>query len=231
MTAARLVMAELAAARAEVEAATTTDAARAAVAELEALYASSTGSSVSSDDDRDNELKLARAATREQAAQWAAAHPQRCRGGSPDGRGCAGGAPGEAARCGRAPDGGGSQERRGRAGGWVDGDRDLYIWRGSPSLDRYLGHHGIQAIVKDVGPDGGWPTLTKANYVEWATSHRWRRSQLCSWHTQASSYLQWHRPQRLSSTLMSREHTPSSTTAPAAIRLAGGASTTAPPIT
>jgi hypothetical protein len=38
-------------------------------------------------------------------------------------------------------------------------------------------------------------------------SHRWR-SQLCSWHTQASSYLQRHRPQRLSSTLMSREHTP-----------------------
>jgi hypothetical protein len=34
--------------------------------------------------------------------------------------------------------------------------------------------------------------------------HRWRRrSQLCSWHTQASSYLQRHRPQRLSSTLMS----------------------------
>jgi hypothetical protein len=37
------------------------------------------------------------------------------------------------------------------------------------------------------------------------TSHRWRRrrSQLCSWHMQASSYLQQHRPQRLSSTLMS----------------------------
>jgi hypothetical protein len=28
------------------------------------------------------------------------------------------------------------------------------------------------------------------------TSHRWRRrSQFYSWHTQASSYLQWHRPQ------------------------------------
>jgi hypothetical protein len=36
------------------------------------------------------------------------------------------------------------------------------------------------------------------------TSHRWRRrSQLCSWHMQASSYLQRHRPQWLSSTLMS----------------------------
>jgi hypothetical protein len=63
------------------------------------------------------------------------------------------------------------------------------------------------------------------------TSHRWRRSQLCSWHRQASSYLQLHRPQRLSSTLMSQEHTPSSTMAPAATRLTGGASTLAPPIT
>jgi hypothetical protein len=63
--AARLVMTELAAARAEVEVA-------AAAAEL----TSSTGNSVSADDDRDNELKLTREAAREQAAQWAAAHPQ-----------------------------------------------------------------------------------------------------------------------------------------------------------
>jgi hypothetical protein len=35
------------------------------------------------------------------------------------------------------------------------------------------------------------------------TLHRWRRSQLCSWHTQISSYLQRHWPQRLSCTLMS----------------------------
>jgi hypothetical protein len=45
-----------------------------------------------------------------------------------------------------------------------------------------------------------------------------------------SSYLQRHRPQRLSA-LMSREHTPSSTTAPATTRLTGGASTPTPPIT
>jgi hypothetical protein len=64
------------------------------------------------------------------------------------------------------------------------------------------------------------------------TSHRWRRrSQFCSWHRQASSYLQQHRPQRLSSTLMSRQHTPSSTMAPTVTRLTGGASTLAPPIT
>jgi hypothetical protein len=62
------------------------------------------------------------------------------------------------------------------------------------------------------------------------TSHRWRRSQLCSWHTQALCYLQRHRPQRLSSTLISREHTPS-TTAPATTRLTSGASIPAPPIT
>jgi hypothetical protein len=58
----------MAAAGAEVEAAAVVDAARAAAAEFEALRASSTGSSVSTDDDRDNELKLAREAAREQAA-------------------------------------------------------------------------------------------------------------------------------------------------------------------
>jgi hypothetical protein len=137
--AAKLAMAELAAAREEVEAAAAADAARAAAAELKALRASSTSSSVSADDDRDNELKLAREAAREQAAQWAAAHPQ-----------------------------------GGRAGGWVDGDRGLYRWRGPPSPDRYHGHHGIQAIVRDVGPGGGWPTLTKTNYVEWAAVMRVR---------------------------------------------------------
>jgi hypothetical protein len=61
-------MAELTAARAEVDAAAAADAARAAAAELEALRASSTGNSISADDDRDNEIKL--------AAQWAAAHPR-----------------------------------------------------------------------------------------------------------------------------------------------------------
>jgi hypothetical protein len=69
-------MAQLAAARAEVETAAAADAARAVVAELKALRASSTDSSVSVDDDRDNELKLAREAAREQATQWAAAHPR-----------------------------------------------------------------------------------------------------------------------------------------------------------
>jgi hypothetical protein len=150
---ARLVMVELAAARAEVEVA--------AVVELKALRASSTDSFVSADDDRDNKLKPTREAAPEQAAQWAVAHPQWHRGGSPDGRG-------------RVPDGGGSPDRRGRAGDWVDGDHGLYRRRDSPSPDRYHGHHGIQAIVRDVGPGGGWPTLTKTNYVEWAAVMRVR---------------------------------------------------------
>jgi hypothetical protein len=136
--AARLVMAELAAARAEVEAAAATEAACAAAAELETLRVSSTDNSVSADDDIDNELKLAREVTREQAAQWAAAQPQ------------------------------------GRRGGWVDGDRDRYRRRDSPSPDRYHGHHGMQAIVRDVGLDDRWSNLTKTNYVEWAAMMRVR---------------------------------------------------------
>jgi hypothetical protein len=99
-------MAELAAARAEVEAATAADTALAAAAELKALRASSTNNSVSADNDRDNELKLTKEAAREQATQWAVAHPQRCRGGNPDRRERAGGA-----RGGRAPDGSGDPDR------------------------------------------------------------------------------------------------------------------------
>jgi hypothetical protein len=58
-------MAELAVARAEVEAAAAADATCAAAAELETLCASSTDSYVSADDDRDNEFKVAREAARE----------------------------------------------------------------------------------------------------------------------------------------------------------------------
>jgi hypothetical protein len=68
---ARLAMAGLAATRAEVEAAAVADAARAAATELKALRASSTDSSISTDDDKDNELKLVREAVREQTVQWA----------------------------------------------------------------------------------------------------------------------------------------------------------------
>jgi hypothetical protein len=94
----------------------------------------STGSSVSTDDDRDNEFKLTREAAREQAAQWAAAHLQWRHGG---------GAPGRDAHGGNVPDDGGSPDRHGRIGGWVDGDRGFYRRHGSPSPDRYHDHHGI----------------------------------------------------------------------------------------
>jgi hypothetical protein len=134
VTAARLAMAELVAVRAEVEAAAAADATRAAVTELEALRASSTGSSVSTDDDRDNELKLTREAAWEQAAQGAVMHPQGHHGGGALGWGALGG---------RAPDGGGIPDRRGRASGWVDGDHGIYRRCGSPSPDRYHGYHGI----------------------------------------------------------------------------------------
>jgi hypothetical protein len=45
--------------------------------------------------------------------------------------------------------------------------------------DRYYDHRGIQIIVRDIGPGGGWSTLTKTNYVEWATVMRIR---LQVWH-------------------------------------------------
>jgi hypothetical protein len=127
-------MAELAVAKTEVEAAAAADAARATVAELEALRYSSISSSVSTDGGTDDELKLVREAVQEQAAQWVAVHPQRRGGGSPDRRRRTGGALGGGMRGGRASDGGGSLDRR-----------------GSPSPNRSHDHHGIQTIARDVG--------------------------------------------------------------------------------
>jgi hypothetical protein len=131
-------MAELTAARVEVEAAAAADAVRAAVAELEALRASSTDSSVSADDERDNELKLLREAAWEQAAQWAAVDPQGCRGGNPDGRGRAEGASG-----------------RGACGGRVDGDHDLYRRRGSPSRTGTMVTMGSRPLLGTSVPVAG----------------------------------------------------------------------------
>jgi hypothetical protein len=67
-----------------------------------------------------------------------------------------GGAPSGDVRGNHAPGGGGR----------VDGDRGLYRQR--------HGHHGIQAVARDIGLGGGWPTLTKTNYVEWAAMMRVR---------------------------------------------------------
>jgi hypothetical protein len=160
--AAQLAAAKLAAARAEVEPA---DAARAAAAKLEALRGSSAGST-------NDELRLAREAAQEQAAQWAAAHPHgSAHGGSLDRRRHADGAPSENTR-GGSPDGRGRADGAPSGGGRVDGDRGLYRRRGSPSPDRYHGLRGVQVVVRDIGPSGGWPTLTKTNYVEWAAVMR-----------------------------------------------------------
>jgi hypothetical protein len=45
-----------------------------------------------------------------------------------------------------------------------DGERAPHRRRGSLSQDRHQGHYEVPAVVKD----GGWPILTKTNYVEWA---------------------------------------------------------------
>jgi hypothetical protein len=157
-------LAELAAARAKVEAAVVADAARVTAAELEALCGSSISSSVSADGGTDDELKLVRETAREQATQWVDVHPQ----------GHVGGAPGEGVRDCRAPDGGGSLDKHGCTDGWVDGDRGLYRRHGSPSPDRYHGHYEIQTIVRDVDPDSRWHTLIKTNYIEWGVVMRVR---------------------------------------------------------
>jgi hypothetical protein len=117
---------------------------------------------------------MARDAAQEQTTQWAAMHPHEgARGDSLDRRRRADSAPGENAR-------GDSSDGRRRAdcapggGGRVHGDRGLYRRRDSPSPDRYHGHRGVHAVVRDIGPGGGWPTLTKTNYVEWAAVIRVR---------------------------------------------------------
>ena len=50
----------------------------------------------------------------------------------------------------------------------ADGSMESAAFTGNVALspDRYCGYHGLQAVVRDVGPGGGWPTLTKTNYVE-----------------------------------------------------------------
>jgi hypothetical protein len=191
-----MAAAELAAARTEVEAAEAADDARAAAAELETLRGSRAGSSASVDDNTDEELRMAREAAREQATQWAVAHPHGgARGGSPDRRRRADGAPGEGAR-------GGSPDGRGHAGGApgdderVDGDRGLYRRRDSPSPDRYHGRCMAQAIVRDIGPGGGWPTLTKTNYVEWATVMRVRLQVRRMWEVVRYDDVDYHEDRR-----------------------------------
>jgi hypothetical protein len=148
-----LAAAELAAARAEVEAAAAVDAARAAAVEVEVLRGSNS-SSIAADDSVDADLELLeRKASRGRAAQWAATHAHE-RGGSPDRRRHAGGAPEGGTHGGGAPGGGAHG-----GGGRVDGERGLHRQCGSLSPVWYRGHHEYQAVVRDVGPAvGGLPS-------------------------------------------------------------------------
>ncbi|XP_025813044.1 cilia- and flagella-associated protein 91-like [Panicum hallii] len=172
--ASRLAAAELAAARAEVQAETAAAAARAAAAEADALR-SNASSSVCADDSADADLELlAMDASRERAERWAAEHTYG--GGAPRGA-HGGGAPGGGAPDGRALEAQRLRERvthleaemaRDRRHGGLDGEHALHRRRDSLSPDRRQGHYGVQAVVRD----GGWPTLTKTNYVEWAAIMR-----------------------------------------------------------
>ena len=63
----------------------------------------------------------------------------------------------------------------------ADRSMESATFTGSVALspDRYHGYHGFQAVARDVGPGGGWPTLTKTNYVEWVAV---MRVKLQVWH-------------------------------------------------
>jgi hypothetical protein len=54
----------------------------------------------------------------------------------------------------------------------------------------------IQAIVRDVGPSGGWPTLTKTNYVEWATVMRVRLQVRHMWEAVRYSDIDYYEDRR-----------------------------------
>jgi hypothetical protein len=100
-------------------------------------------------------------------------------GGAPGGGANGGGAPGGGAPDGRALEAQRLRERvaqleaemaRDRRHGRLDGERVPHRRHDSLSPDRRQGHYGVQADVRD----GGWPTLTKTNYVEWAAIMRIR---------------------------------------------------------
>jgi hypothetical protein len=97
-------------------------------------------------------------------------------GSSEDGRRHAGGAPG--------------------GGDRVDEDRGLYRRCDSPSSDRYHGCRMAQAIVRDIGPDGGWPTFTKTNYVEWAAVMRVRLQVCHMWEAVRYGDVDYHEDRR-----------------------------------
>jgi hypothetical protein len=72
----------------------------------------------------------------------------------------------------------------------------------APPPDRYHAHHGIQAIVRDVGPGGGWPTLTKTNYVEWVVVMRVRLQVRHMWEAVRYGDVEYYEDQRELDTLI-----------------------------
>jgi hypothetical protein len=108
--------------------------------------------------------------------RWAAEHAY---SGAPGGGQHGGGAPGGGAPDGRALEAQRLRERvaqleaemaRDRRHDRLDGEHAPHRRCNSLSPDRRQGHYGVQAVVRD----GGWPTLTKTNYVEWAAIMRIR---------------------------------------------------------
>jgi hypothetical protein len=53
-----------------------------------------------------------------------------------------------------------------------------------------------QAIVRDIGPGGGWPTLTKTNYVEWAAVMRVRLQVRHMWEAVRYCDVDYHEDRR-----------------------------------
>jgi hypothetical protein len=53
-----------------------------------------------------------------------------------------------------------------------------------------------QTIVRDIGPGGGWPTLTKTNYVEWAAVMRVRLQVRHMWEAVRYGDVDYHEDRR-----------------------------------
>jgi hypothetical protein len=58
------------------------------------------------------------------------------------------------------------------------GSTEIVASTGGVALPPRIGTIVTTGVVRDIGPSGGWPTLTKTDYVEWATTMR-IRLQVC----------------------------------------------------
>ena len=61
----------------------------------------------------------------------------------------------------------------------ADGSMESAAFTGSVALspDRYRVYHGLQAVVRDVGPGGGWPILTKTTFFRDRRPQAWQATQ------------------------------------------------------